>query len=184
MKLSVCIIYGINEGPFMGRPLVRALEQAGFTIAANPTQADVILAHSGGCFLIPQPNRAKLIVQVGIAYWPHKLWLASTVRKVYREGKLYFRQHRLREWAHKWLYHVRYSSLSTALRMLRSRPINQPWNSTQPQVIVRNHHDVYCSPEIYKVAFRGPRTFLSLPGEHDDCWEHPEPYVRLIQSLL
>jgi hypothetical protein len=59
MSESVCIIYGLNEGAAMGRKLVRALKEAGFTITDDSAGADIILAHSGGCYLVPPTNRAR-----------------------------------------------------------------------------------------------------------------------------
>ncbi len=169
----------------MGRQLVKALKQAGFTMVSDASQADVIIAHSGGCYLVPEHNRARLIVQIGLAYWPGHIWLLSTVRKVAREISAARHEHRLGEWGRKWLYHMLYAfNLGPALRMARNHAATKPWNSPQRQIIVRNRHDVYCSPEVYKLAFRGPRAFISLPGEHDDCWDHPERYVSLLQSEL
>ncbi len=52
----------------MGRKLVTSLKQAGFTITKNPSAADIVFAHSGGCLLIPVDNRAQLIMQVGTPY--------------------------------------------------------------------------------------------------------------------
>lgn len=183
MNRSVCILYGINEGPATGKRLVKALTQAGFSITTDPETADIIFAHSGGCFLIPPRNRAKHVVLVGIAYWPHRPWLLATVRKSWREAALYYREHRLSHLAYKWSCYLRYANLKSALRMAFNRSAAKPWNSKQPQIIIRNRHDVYCCAEVYEMPFRGPRTFISLPGEHDDCWDHPERYVYLLQSL-
>jgi hypothetical protein len=185
MSKQVCIIYGLNEGPAMGRKLARAFERAGFTMITDAASADIVFAHSGGCFLIPPQNRAQLVILVGVAYWPHRPWLLATFRKVQMEIVLYFTQHRLREWGRKWLYHLRYAfNLQAALRMARNQPLTRSWNSVQPQIIVRNQDDVYCSPDICSAAFRGPRSFVALPGQHDDCWDNPEPYIRLVQSYL
>lgn len=168
----------------MGRELVRGLEQAGFTITKDPKATDIIFAHSGGCLLVPARNRAKHIVQVGIPYWPHRPWLLATGRKVWRELAVYRREHRLASWFRKALWHAYYAfNLPPAIRMARNLSFARPWNSPQPQIIIRNRHDVYCSPAIADAPFNGPRTFISLPGEHDDCWDHPERYVHLLQSL-
>lgn len=184
MRTTIAILYGINEGPAMGRRLRHELERAGFAISKDPTAADIIFAHSGGCLLVPAKNRAQYIVQVGIPYWPHRPWLLATVRKVSRELAVYQREHRLAAWFRKALWHAFYAfNLLAAIRMARNLSLTGPWNGPQPQIVVRNRHDVYCSPAIVDTPFRGPRTFLSLPGEHDDCWEHPERYVHLLQSL-
>lgn len=184
MNRSVCILYGINEGPATGKQFVCELEQAGFTVSNDPTTADIIFAHSGGCYLIPPRNRAKHVVLAGIAYWPHRPWLLATARKSWREATAYYREHRLSHLVYKWFCYLRYAfKPRSVLRMALNRSASRPWNSTQPQIIIRNRHDVYCCPEVYEMPFRGPRTFISFPGEHDDCWDHPERYVHLLQSL-
>jgi hypothetical protein len=126
-----------------------------------------------------------MVVQIGVPYWPHRPWVISTALKVWREAKTYHREHRMYEWGQKWLYHMRYAfNLRSGLAMARNRSFTKPWNSAQPQIIIRNHYDEYCRADIDRVKFNGPRTFVSLPGEHDDCWEHPERYVSLLQSKV
>lgn len=181
---SVCIIHGLNEGPAMSRKLEECLRSNGFEPVQDPAQADVIFAHSGGCFLVPAINRAAKIVLVGLPYQPGRPWFASTFIKVWREGKLYRQEHRLRQWAQKWSWHCRYAfRLRAAVKMAMNMRPSSPWNSVQPEVIVRNRHDAYAAPELHQLPFNGPRTFISLPGEHDDCWDNPEPYVAIIKSL-
>jgi hypothetical protein len=181
---TICILYGINEGPGIGRAFERACNERGFEIIRNPAEADIIFAHSGGCFLVPPQNNAKLVIQVGIAYWPGKIWLLATLKKIQLELRTYGREKRLKAWIRKLGYHARYAcNLGSALQMARNLSPDKPWNNAQPQVIVRNREDVYCSPNVHLLHYRGPRTFISLPGEHDDCWEHPERYLSLIQSL-
>lgn len=185
MSQSVCILYGLNEGPYMGRKLVATLEKAGFNVTKNPATASILIGHSGGCLLIPPKNHAQFIVQIGVPYWPGRSWFLGTIKKVQREAVTYRQERRLGEWAHKWFYYMIYAfNVSAGVRMARNLPVTKPWNNAQQQVIIRNQFDEYCSPDITQVPFNGPRTFISLPGGHDDCWMHPGPYVRLLQSLV
>jgi hypothetical protein len=168
----------------MGRQLSQCFRDAGFSITTDPSQADIIFAHSGGCFLIPPVNKASKIVLVGLPYWPGRPWLMATVLKVWREVKLYIRKRRIRYWLKKWLYHIRYAfSVGPAIRMARNMKSSGPWNGKQSQFIIRNRHDMYSSPALYKLAWGGPRTFISLPGEHDDCWDNPHVYADLLRAL-
>lgn len=184
MMQSVCIIYGLNEGPAMGRQLSQCFRDAGFSITTDPSQADIIFAHSGGCFLIPPVNTASKIVLVGLPYWPGRPWLMATILKVGREVKLYIREGRIGYWAVKWLCHLWYAFfLEPAIRMKQNMKLTGPWNGKQPQFIIRNRHDMYSFPVLHKVAWGGPRTFISLPGEHDDCWDNPKVYADLLRAL-
>ena len=184
MGQKIAILYGLNEGPGMGKKLRLSLEKAGYSMTSDPRRADIIFAHSGGCFLIPTDNHASLVMLVGLPYWPHRPWFIATVVKVWREFKAYKNRHHMRQWLRKWAYHVLYAfRLPSAVRMGLNMSPSNTWNSLQPQVIVRNHQEAYCNPSVAGVAFRGPRTFISLPGEHDDCWDNPEPYIGIIKSL-
>jgi hypothetical protein len=62
---AVCILYGTAEGPTHSRTLRQLLEHKGFRITEDPRTADIILAHSGGYFLIPADTRDKIILLVG-----------------------------------------------------------------------------------------------------------------------
>jgi hypothetical protein len=181
---TICILYGINEGPGIGRAFEIACQKRKLHIVHDPAAADTIFAHSGGCLLVPVENQAKLIMQVGIPYWPGRVWLFATGLKIWREANLYHQEHQLRAWGRKLLWHARYAgNLGPAFRMARSLNPSRPWNNSQYQVVVRNRNDVYCCPEVHQVVYKGPRAFVSLPGEHDDCWEHPERYLDLLQSV-
>jgi len=181
---TLCVLYGLNEGPVIGGQFEQACTTAGFAIVNDPAKADYIFAHSGGCLLIPPINQAKTVVLVGIPYWPSRPWLFSTVIKVWREAKYYHSHHQLRHWGRKWLYHTYYAfNISAGLQMWRNLSPTKPWNSPQPQVILRNNEDAYCSPEVFQIDFRGPRKFVSMQGGHDDCWIHPKRYIRLLQSV-
>lgn len=185
MNRKICVLYGLNEGPLMGRLFTAACQDAGFSVVRSPAEADIIVAHSGGCFLVPAQHRAQLVILIGLPYWPGGSWLSCTIVKVRREFQLYRKQHRLQRWLCKWTYHFRYAlNLKAGLQMAQNLDLESAWNSPQHQVLIRNRYDVYCLPGVLDVPFKGPRTFISLPGEHDDCWDNPKPYLNLIQSLL
>jgi len=67
--MNVCILYGIFEGSWHGKRLRLALSNQGFGISDNSSEADIIIAHSGGCLLIPTDAKARLILLVGLPYW-------------------------------------------------------------------------------------------------------------------
>jgi hypothetical protein len=184
MNQTICILYGLNEGPGLAKNFLRACRDAGLTATQDPAKADIIFAHSGGCLLVPPINRAKMIVQVGVPYWPGRPWIVCTAIKMWREMQTYKQQSTLARWLRKTWWNLCYTAnLRRHLRMMRNLSPSSPWNSTQHQYIIRNQDDAYCHPDIARrIAFRGPRTFISLPGGHDDCWLNPKPYVDLLQS--
>lgn len=181
---TICILYGLNEGQGIGRAFEAACKQYNLQIVRDARTADIVFAHSGGCLLVPPDNQAKIVMQVGIPYWPSRPWSLAIAIKLWREIKSYHRDHRLQAWARKLAWHAYYApNIVGSLRMLRNLSPTRPWNSTQHQIIIRNRHDACCTPQVHQLHYNGPRTFISFPGEHDDCWEHPERYLDLIQSV-
>lgn len=150
----------------------------------NIAEADIIFAHSGGALLLPAKTSAKLLILIGIAFWPGRTWLAATRKHLKAENQAVWAGRHFLYWLHKWAWRAVYFwKLPTTIRMKHNQKILAPWNSETRQVIVRNRKDEYAMPNIHEQPFKGPRTFISLPGSHDDCWDNPQPYVDLIQSL-
>jgi hypothetical protein len=178
MSQTICILYGLNEGPGLAKKFQRACRAAGLNVIQDPAQADIIFAHSGGCLLVPPTNRAKKIVQVGVPYWPGRPRIVSITIKVWREMQTYRERGILAQWLRKSGWNLCYTvNVRRHWRMLCNL------SPSKHQYIVRNQDDSSCHPDIANmIVFRGPRTFISLPGGHDDCWLHPKPYIDLIQS--
>lgn len=77
--MNVFIGYGGFEGSWHGKKLRSALVDRGFSISRNCSDAEIIIAHSGGCFLVPESNCANIMILVGFPYWPGKS-IASRIR--------------------------------------------------------------------------------------------------------
>lgn len=58
---------------------------------------------------------------------------------------------------------------------------NRTWRTDRRVVLIRNQHDVYTTPAVAWKAGSSNITCISMPGEHDDCWYNPEPYIKLFQ---
>src|SRR5438046_8452477 len=85
--VRIYILYGFREGPHSGRRLLPRLRAAGFEPTSDVQSADIILSHSGGCFLAPNNLAAQPpIVMVGLPYWPGK----STARSLLEKNRVEF----------------------------------------------------------------------------------------------
>jgi hypothetical protein len=62
---TYAIVYGFISGPGLGRQLRDLLNSAGLTETPDINKADVLVAHSAGCLLIPAEARPKLVIYVG-----------------------------------------------------------------------------------------------------------------------
>ncbi|HSW99194.1 MAG TPA: hypothetical protein VLF71_05135 [Candidatus Saccharimonadales bacterium] len=168
----------------MASSLLRALQNAGHEIIRDPYQADVVFAHSGGCFLVPPDLPARRVVMVGLTYWPGK----SIVRALIQKNANDFHAHRgdrnLRAWAHKFTWNTVYFwNMAHNVRMLRARARGEFWHATHAThaTVVRNKEDSFCAPNLASLPFTHPPHLVELAGQHDDCWLHPERYLAVIQ---
>jgi hypothetical protein len=182
---TVCIVYGFAEGPRVGRALQVALTEAGFTVVQDPAQADIIFAHSGGCFVLPTKHRAKLIIFTGLSYWPGKPLLVSIAQKTWHDLQAHRRAGQLRAWLKKTGWNLVYAGkVHHNARMLRGMRQGTAWQATADRmIVVRNTHDAFCAPDITAMPFSHAKPIaIELIGEHDDCWLHPAPYVSIVKS--
>jgi hypothetical protein len=180
-KPTVAIVYGLNEGPFMGRRLCRALQNAGFAVTRDVVMADVIIAHSGGCFVLA-PRPGQHVVMVGLPYWPGRSIAGALARKVMGDIKTHHRAGELSYWLHKTLWNMVYFwNMRSNIRMLKGRARGVFW--LYPNVtLVRYSHDPMCTPDRSLLRFKYEPVFIDLPGYHDDCWLRPEPIVGVVQA--
>jgi hypothetical protein len=179
---TICILYGFGEGPRVGKRFLAALRAAGFGVTGNPATADVIIAHSGGCFLIPEHTRARQIIQVGIAWWPGRAWLSCLARKLLDDVRSHHREGELRFWARKSLWNLAYAcNLWHTLKMFRGRASGILWRYGHITTVVRPEHDHFCTPNKNKLPFTKRPHFVGLPGYHDDLWHKPQAYIDVIK---
>lgn len=179
-KPSVCILYGVCEGPRTGQRLRQALENRGFELINDPARADLIMTHSGGSLLLPEKVQAQQIIQVG-PYWPTTPWVVATARKLIGDLRTHHAEGEVRFWIRKSFWNFVYLwKISTLIRMLRGIQQGRQWQHGKITTIVRPRFDSYCSPD-YRPRFGDAPSFISLAGSHDDIWRDPRPYLALIK---
>jgi len=172
--MKVAIIYGLAEGPWHGKRLRGALRRAGHTITTDPSEAEAIIAHSGGCYQLPDNLKASIILLVGLPYWPDKRISTSTNERFRLEPKSTW-------WLRKTGYNLYYS----VTRPYHIVGIKRAYDrkklpSTQATIIlVRNRHDPYMHPSKRPIVARDWQN-VDMSGHHDDLWANPTPYVKLL----
>lgn len=183
MKYKVCILYGFAEGKHTGKVLRTALLQQGFETITSPETADVIIAHSGGCYLVPAQHQAKIIMYIGIPYWPGKPLLQSIFERSNYLFKAAVQTRKIIPWLQRLSWNAIYTCRFVQnVRMLKKRSDKHMFNVVaRSLIVVRNKHDAFCTPNIAGAPFTTYPIFMSLPGEHDDCWTNPKPYIDIIK---
>jgi hypothetical protein len=171
------IFYAWAEGPWHGKNLYNALKVAGFTEAPS-ADATILIAHSVGSYLVKPSNNNKITLLIGPPYWPGKPTIFRLIQKVWhdRDGLS------LSFWIEKIIWNTIYilTKPTMNIKAWRSLRLANPLSHVgQDAIVIRNENDFFCSPDLKKLI---KRKVISLPGQHDDCWINPGPYIKLLQS--
>ena len=184
---TIAIIYGFSEGKLTGRALRGELEKRGFQVIRDARKANIVIAHSGGCFMVPPDTRAKLVLLVGISYWPKRWWIISVSKKLALEIQHFRQEYTFGQWLRKFAVNAWYSAnVFQNIRMLRAwKFCGDIWKlPAATTVAIRNHDDVFCTDNLSSLPFQENISFLELPGQHDDLWLQPKQYVDIVQSYI
>lgn len=178
---SVCFIYGFCEGPRMSKGMLRALKRAGHTVTTDLYKADVVIAHSAGCFLVPKDLRAKQIIMIGLTHWPGKSLVWALVQKNWNDFHCHRRDRKGMAWVKKFAWNTIYFwNMRRNLAMWQARTRGDYWQ-VKRLTLIRNQEDTFCTPDLASLPFTHKPRFVELPDQHDDCWLHPTRYVAVIQ---
>lgn len=178
---KVSIVYGWAEGPAHSRKLRDALANAGFTIAGQLEEADILIAHSGGGLVLPLLSKAQLVVLVGLPFWPHKYPLISAGQKFFDD--LIGRGGR---WVKRNTYYLVYT-ITQPKRLFEMWHAWKRANFVLPQtpefLLIKNDRDHFVHPtEIVRLGEEKAWKIETLPGTHDDIWANPDPYIKIIKK--
>lgn len=187
MSKSFAIVPGFAEGRWHMKNLIRELEASGYELAETAAEADIIIAHSGGCYFLPKLQSRQLIVLIGPPYWPGKPLLLSLVQKLYLDFVDCVSRGMIIYWLQKtfWntLYLLRDLLLAASMGLKARKQDFYKALAEHKVMIIRNQQDSWCSTKISaELSHNKHFSFHALPGQHDDCWHNPRPYVKLIEK--
>ncbi|MEI9914462.1 MAG: hypothetical protein WDN66_05885 [Candidatus Saccharibacteria bacterium] len=167
------IFYAWAEGPWFGKKTSAELKKAGF-LEAPINEATVLIAHSVGTYLVRPRKSNKVTILIGPPYYPGKSVRVSISQKRKHDRKnLPFL-----EYIHKLLWNIFYI-ISKPLVTLRAGrviysedPLSKAGSNS---IVIQNDDDAFCAPNLNKLI---KQRVVKLPGQHDDCWFNPVPYVK------
>lgn len=180
--MKVGISYGFAEGPAQAKKLIRLLKENGFNTTKRLERADIIIAHSGGCYLLPEKGKAEVVMLVGFPFWTDKNPRKGLAEKLAQEikdlswlRKTFFNTIYFFAWPQRW-YHM-YKAW---------QKVTLPQTSNYGSIIsVRNEHDPFMHPiESEALATERGWKLHKLSGGHDDLWTNPQPYVDILLKNL
>ncbi len=186
-KRTYFFVYGFAEGPRHSTLMSEALKRAEYTAAKSMSEAGVIIAHSGGAYLIsPDKIHTKLLI-VGPTFWAGKGLLKSFIQNLQHGYSLFVTERSRPAWLHKMAWHSIYALTRplSSFRMWRGWLQRHDWwrklnQSGEKIIIIRNNNDAFCGPDI-SLLLSTDIIFKNVPGFHDDLWLNPKPYVELIK---
>ena len=177
---TICIIYGFAEGRYISAGMRKALRGHGFKVVKAPSEASVLLAHSGGCYMLPQSHNAKLVVLVDPPMWLDRKPLKGLPAKLRNEDRTAY-------WYKKTAFNLWYLASRPArwFRMGRFIKLDAINTLNAKTVVIRIKDDSFAHPEhVLARVSECEWTVCSLEGGHDDLWERPDRYVKLIDSVI
>ncbi len=176
-SLNFAINYGLTSGSLHSKKISQLLQAAGYT-PTTILQADIIIAHSAGCWLIPTDARPKLIIYVGMPLnqtRPHRAWRQAILNNFRKQT-----WHALTSLIKSMYYGLRQPIHNlTIIGMAKTaQPIAFP---TAVTVFIANRHDPWPhAKQLQRYTAQHNWAFIDLPGAHEDIWKHPERYVHII----
>jgi hypothetical protein len=187
MATKVALQYGVLTGRRVGKKFCKTLAEAGYQLVQNAQDADIIIGHSAGCFWLPQaPTKQKLML-INPPYWPGR----SVTERAKARARTHLRYRRYGYNFKQWLWRSAWGAFY-GLDIPRTRLINRVAREYELEkiitnhtaVIVRNSDDDWLTPDVEKLTHDHPGVqVVHIPGDHDDLWLNPRPYVEALERL-
>lgn len=187
-NLTFAIVPGIGEGRLISWRMSQALTAAGY-VETDPRQADIIITHSGGIYVVPSDIRAGLFAHIIIThYMPYGQLLAAHRRKVVYDFRL--RWQRGQVWrgglallANGWYLLNITRGLATRRGFLHSGEVLADLPPGR-HLFIGGINDGLSDASVIVRDTLSRHTYLSIYAGHDDCWRTPEPYVQTLQTMI
>ncbi len=183
--LSFAISYGFLGGPLASRRLRRRMQQAGYKPSKALSEADVVIAHSAGAWEV-NDLKPRLLVLVGLPLanpgWLTSLRANRAKARTYRADRHFVRG--ITKTSLGGLYYALRQPSRNLQIIRRAKRLQATARFPKTSILfIINHHDPWTQQpvELSKYLNNKDWVFVSLPGSHDDIWEHPDRYVEVIK---
>lgn len=182
---TIAVLEGWAGGPRLSRNFTTYAHGRGLILSKKPTQADYIVAHSTGCYMLPRQLKAKRIMLIDPPYWPGESIVGRWINMNKGELRVLLQQHGYWRFFRNKFWEIYYifakPSYSWSVFRNQSHLDFIDKLAGKKVVLVRNQADEFCSPDI-KQALAGHKnfTYVEVPGYHGDYYLNPEPYIDLL----
>jgi len=186
MGTKVTLQYGVLTGKRVGSKFRQALSKAGYDIVPTPEDADIIIGHSAGCFWLPKAPTQQKLVLINPPYWPGRT--VSERAKARTRTHLKYKKHgyNLKQWLWRTTWGAYYG-----LNVPRTWLIHRVAREYELEEVIKNHtaliirntEDDWLTPEVHALKDQNPDLqVVHIPGDHDDLWLNPQPYIDALRK--
>jgi hypothetical protein len=185
---TLAIIYGLNEGPAHAKVLRRHAEARGLRIISDPREADIVIAHSGGCYFMPEAAKAHTVLAANPVCGPVHHVPLMLGKKVIQDFRICLQNGQLVAWLHKTCWNSVYGLTRTRrnsrmIQLAHTYSRSLPVVTDRQVIVVHNQSDPWAAYLPREAIMERPQyRYLSVAGSHDDLWLHPEIYLDIVQS--
>jgi hypothetical protein len=186
--INVAIKQGWAGGPWHTKQFEQAVRTAGFTVT-DVAHADVVIAHSMACYDLKTKTPAQYYILIDPPYAPGQSVIGRFIQKQRQDN-------RTLKTSQGWKYilgkniwgafYVLAKPKYTSLTLKSAGQLDFLGDlKTKNVLVIRNEQDFICSPAIHVALASYPHVFFkTLPGEHDDYYTNPQPYIDLIPKTI
>lgn len=186
--INVAVKQGWAGGKWHTRQFEAALKSAGYDIS-DDLHADVVIAHSVACYDLKIKSPATYYILIDPPYHPGKNIALRFLNKQIQDAKTLSKRYGKQYVAKKILWGLIYLVAKPQYTVLAIKNADKLVFLDQLKeknvLVIRNKQDQICSADI-KVAMAAYPDFYywELPGEHDDFYTNPKPYIDLLPTEL
>jgi len=181
---KICILYGGAEGKLISKKLRKELVANDFSLVTSPYAADLLICHSAGIFFVPKDCKKPLILSVGMPCNTN----GRLTAKVFRRLGLEFIHPdnilpRVKKLGINIFYLFDVKHLSRSIQGYKRQIYN--CTDTNKVVTIVNKKDPFVdTASSLQLSKSSNWVYISMPGQHDDLWIKPKPYVEIIKVLM
>ncbi len=185
--LTYTIYHGFSHSRRHSAGMRKLLDQAGYDEAIEPRQADIVIAHSAGCYIVPPDSDAKVVLLVGVpmndkhvrrVFFDARRKDVATFRAAHQSKRLF------RLTALSYLEVSRHSRYHRKLvKTVITKRHNLPVINARQTIVISSQSDPWPEPvkELAKTSKHG-YSFISMYGSHNHLWQAPEQYIEIIKA--
>lgn len=185
--IKVHIVPGWSEGRWHLKKFAANFNDK-FMLWPDASSADIIVAHSSGCYSLPKTDNARLVVLIGPPFWPDRPLIVRVGQMVFSDSPKQISRYGPRFWLNLRAHNLLYAIVQPWVHAKAWRQLRVSFEKSlkaHQAILIRNTGDAYCGPSIKSHVKKFKKIdYYELPGLHEDCWYDSKPFIEIFNSYL